>query len=266
MDLKQKHTWQLGGKTFTSRFLLGTALYTTPEVMQDSIRTSDAEIVTVSLRRQNPEKQGGKAFWQLLKDLNVEILPNTAGCRTAKEAITLAQMARDLFETHWIKLEVIGDEDTLQPHPFELLEAARVLYQEGFEVFPYTTEDLILAQKLTDVGCNIIMPWASPIGSGQGLRNIKALETLRHRLPETTLIIDAGIGKPSDATKAMELGFDGVLLNSAVALADNPVLMAQAFKDSIIAGRNAYLAGPMPERNLAHPSTPTIGQPFWHQV
>jgi thiazole synthase len=268
MSLKQfqNQPWSLAGQTIQSRLMIGTALYPNAQVMQDSIKASGANVVTVSLRRQNPQQQGGQAFWQMIKDLEVKVLPNTAGCRTAKEAITLAKMAQDLFETNWIKLEVIGDEDTLQPHPFELLEAARELCLSGFQVFPYTTEDLVLAQKLVDVGCQIIMPWASPIGSGQGLRNIRALETLRKRLPDTTLIVDAGLGKPSDATRVMELGFDGVLLNSAVALADNPIQMATAFKQAVEAGHNAYVAGLMPVRDFAQPSTPTIGQPFWHQV
>ena len=258
-------TWQLDNKSFDSRLLLGTALYPSPEQMLQSIQLSGANIVTVSLRRQSPENNGGKDFWNLVQSLNLTLLPNTAGCRTAKEAVTLAEMARELFDTNWVKLEVIGDDYTLQPDTVGLLEAAKQLNKKGFTVFPYTTDDLVIAQKLVDAGCEIIMPWAAPIGSGQGLRNIKALETMRSRLPNATLIIDAGIGKPSEATRVMELGFDGVLLNSAVALAHHPELMAQSFAKAIEAGREAYLSGLMPVRDFASPSTPVVGQPFWHQ-
>ena len=258
-------TLVLDNQEFKSRLLLGTALYPSPESMLASIRNSQVEIITVSLRRQFPENNGGNAFWQLLQSLNLHLLPNTAGCRTAKEAITLAGMSRELFETSWIKLEVIGDDYTLQPDPIELITAARILVEKGFTVFPYTTDDLVIAQKLHDAGCQIIMPWAAPIGSGQGLRNIKALETIRARLPKTTLIIDAGIGKPSEAAHIMEIGYDGVLLNSAVALAHQPVKMAAAFAKAVEAGREAYLSGLMPVRSFASPSTPIVGQPFWHE-
>jgi thiazole synthase len=174
-------------------------------------------------------------------------------------------MAREIFDTNWIKLEVIGDDYNLQPDAFELVTAAKALVQAGFEVFPYCTDDLVLCQRLVDCGCRIIMPWASPIGSGKGLINVYALETLRNRLPDITMIIDAGIGKPSHAAQAMELGFDGVLLNTAVSLAKRPVQMAKAFRDAILAGRAGFEAGLMPERHMAHPSTSLIDTPFWHQ-
>jgi len=234
--------------------------------MRQAILASGAEIVTVSLRRQSPGQNGGEAFWDILRSLDVNVLPNTAGCRSAQEALTTAHMARELFETPWIKLEVIGDDETLQPDPFGLLEAARILVEEGFEVFPYTTDDLVLAQKLRDAGCKILMPWAAPIGSGQGVNNPRALQTLRARLPEMTLIIDAGLGKPSQAAEVMEMGFDGVLLNTAVALADDPVAMARAFALAVESGHVAFHAGLMPERDMAHPSTPVIGMPFWHAI
>jgi len=258
-------SWQIGGKTLNSRLFIGSALYPSPAIMQQAIRSSGAEVVTVSLRRQNPSEGGGTSFWQLIKELQLNILPNTAGCHSAKEAITTAQMAREIFDTNWIKLEVIGDDYNLQPEPFQLLEAAEQLTKEGFEVFPYCTDDLVLCQRLRDVGCNVLMPWAAPIGTGKGIINPYALITLRERLPDMPLIVDAGIGLPSHACQAMELGFDGVLLNSAVAQAGDPVNMAGAFSSSVEAGRQAYLASPMPEKNTAAPSTPTLGTPFWHQ-
>jgi thiazole synthase len=208
---------------------------------------------------------GGESFWQKIKNLNCHLLPNTAGCRDAQTAVRTAELARELFETSWIKLEVIGDDYNLQPDPFELVKAAKILIAEGFEVFPYCTDDLVLCQKLVDIGCGILMPWAAPIGSGKGVLNPYALETLRLRLPKVTLIVDAGIGKPSHAVQVMELGFDGVLLNTAVAMAKHPITMAQAFEHALIAGRKAHQAGVMLARNTAHPSTSLIDTPFWHQ-
>lgn len=249
----------------SSRFFLGTAQYPSLKIMHDAILASKASVLTVSLKREIPKKEGGKAFWSELKNLNCHLLPNTAGCHTANEAVTLAEMAREVFQTNWIKLEVIGDDYNLQPDPFELVKAAYDLVQKGFEVFPYCTDDLVLCQRLVDCGCQILMPWAAPIGSGKGIINPYALETLRVRLPHTILIIDAGIGKPSQAAHAMELGYDGVLLNTAVAMAKNPIQMAEAFCEAIIAGRMAFEAGIMPERNIAHPSTSLIDTPFWLQ-
>lgn len=257
--------WQLGDKTIASRLLLGTAQYPSLQILCDAIVASGAQVITVSLRRQLSADAKNNGFWNPIQALNCSVLPNTAGCRTAEEAINTAEIARELFQTHWIKLEVIGDDYNLQPNPFELLKATTVLIKNGFEVFPYCTEDLVLCQRLMDAGCRILMPWAAPIGSGKGLMNPYALSTLRTRLPDATLIVDAGIGKPSQAAEAMEYGFDGVLLNTAVALAQDPVRMATAFKDAVTAGRHAYCAGLMPERNSAHPSTPLIDTPFWHQ-
>lgn len=257
--------WQIGGQTLNSRLLIGSALYSSPDAMQASIQASGAEIVTVSLRRQAAGDQAGQRFWDIIKSLNIHVLPNTAGCHTAKEAITTAQMAREVFGTHWIKLEVIGDQYNLQPDPFELVKATETLVKEGFEVFPYTTDDLVLAQRLVDAGCNILMPWGSPIGSGKGLMNPYNLKAIRERFPDINLIVDAGIGKPSHAVQAMEMGYDGVLLNSAVALSPDPVMMGGAFKAAVDAGRGGYVAGTMQERDLAAPSTPVIGTPFWHQ-
>lgn len=264
-QLPETTAWRLGGETVNNRLLVGTALYPSPAVMLDAIETSGTEVVTVSLRRQSPGSKGGESFWELLKDKNLKVLPNTAGCRSAKEAITTAHMAREIFNTHWIKLEVIGDDFTLQPDPFGLVEAAKALIAEGFEVFPYMTEDFMVAQKLVDAGCRILMPWAAPIGTGKGPMNLYALKLLRARLPQVQLIADAGIGLPSHAAQVMEIGFDGVLLNSAIALAEHPPQMAQAFAQAVAAGRLAYQAGPMPQRDMAQPSTPVLGTPFWHQ-
>jgi thiazole synthase len=171
-------------------------------------------------------------------------------------------MAREIFETSWIKLEVVGDDYTLQPDSFELVTAAAQLIELGFEVFPYCTEDIIVAQRLVDSGCRILMPWAAPIGSGQGITNREALIRMRDRFPSITLIVDAGIGAPSHAAEAMEIGFDGVLLNSAIAQAKDPVRMAAAFRDAISAGRTGYLAGVIPPQPFATASTPVTGQPF----
>jgi len=263
--------WQLADKQLSSRLLIGSALYPSPDIMQKAIAASASEVVTVSLRRQNVGSakgvmsEGGHDFWQLLQNLNLNILPNTAGCHSVKEAITTAQMAREVFGTNWIKLEVIGDEYNLQPDPFALLEATKELISQGFEVFPYCTDDLVLCQKLVEAGCKILMPWGSPIGTGKGLLNPYALKNIRERLPDVTLIVDAGIGLPSHATQALELGYDGVLLNTAVAQAADPIKMAEAFKYALLAGREGFEAGAIKERNLAKPSTPTVGTPFWHQ-
>jgi len=257
--------WQIDGKPLSSRFLIGTAQYPSLEILSQALEMSAANIVTVSLKRQIASSSKDQAFWQILKQRSSHLLPNTAGCHRAHEAIHLAEMARELFQTNWIKLEVIGDDYNLQPDPFELLIAAKELIKRGFCVFPYCTDDLVLCQRLIDCGCTILMPWAAPIGSGKGLLNPYALETLRERLPKITLIIDAGIGKPSEATRIMEMGFDGVLLNTAVSAALDPVKMAVAFRDAIAAGRMAFEAGLMLERNIAHPSTPLTDTPFWHQ-
>ncbi len=256
---------KIGGVEVESRMLLGTALYPSPDALQNAISQSETQIVTASIRRQNPEEKGGEQFWEILKQCNVNILPNTAGSRSAKQAIDTACLARAIFETNWIKLEVIGNEYSLHPDPFELVVAAKELVTQGFEVFPYTTSDIVVAERLIDAGCKIVMPLASPIGSGQGISDIRALLALRARFPEITLVVDAGIGRPSHAAQAMEIGYDAVLLNSAVALSRDPASMARAFKLAIQAGREAYLAGIMEQRDFARPTTPTVGIPFWHQ-
>jgi thiazole synthase len=260
---------RIGDTEIGNRLLLGTALFPSLSVMQEAIRAAKVEVITTSLKRQAPGQAlsaNGNPFWEALKALNCHILPNTAGCRTAKEAVATAHMARELFATNWVKLEVIGDDYNLQPDPFELVIAARELIQAGFEVLPYCTDDLVLCQKLRDCGCRILMPWGAPIGSGQGLLNPFALSTLRHRLPDVQLIVDAGVGSPAQAAQAMELGFDAVLLNSAVALAADPVQMASAFNLAIEAGHLGFKAGIMPKRELAQPSTPLLDTPFWQQA
>lgn len=246
--------------TLKSRLLLGTALYPSPAIMLETIRESACEVVTVSLRRESGQGRHGQDFWSLIKRAGVRVLPNTAGCVTAKGAIQTAHMAREVFETSWIKLEVIGENDTLGPDVFGLVEAARVLCSEGFEVFPYTTDDLVVAEKLLDAGCKVLMPWGAPIGSGQGLNNPKALRRMRAHFPEVPLIVDAGVGLPSHAAMAMELGYDAVLLNTAVAKAGDPVSMGRAFAMAIEGGRLAYEADPMAPRDMASPSTPVLGK------
>ncbi len=187
------------GKTFSSRLLIGSALYPSPAIMQGAIRASGAKIVTVSLRREAAGGKTGDAFWSLIRELDVTVLPNTAGCRSVREAVTTAKLARELFGTSWIKLEVIADNDTLQPDVVGLVEAAGILIKDGFEVFPYCTEDLSVAMRLVDAGCKVVMPWAAPIGSAKGIINRDALKLLRDRLPDVTLVVDAGLGAPSHA-------------------------------------------------------------------
>ena len=245
-----------------SRLLLGTAQYPSPAILSEAIKASGTEIVTVSLRRESGATRAGQGFWAIIRDLGVKVLPNTAGCHSVKEAVSTAHMAHEVFQTSWIKLEVIGDADTMQPDVFATVEAARILTSEGFEVFPYTTEDLSVAERLLHAGCEVLMPWGSPIGSGRGLNNIYGLQSLRAHFPKVPLIIDAGMGLPSHAAAAMELGYDAVLLNTAVAKAANPVAMAQAFAKAIEAGCKGFLAGPMEQRDMAAPSTPLIGKAF----
>ncbi len=250
------------GVELRSRLMLGTAQYPSPAILAASVRASGAEVVTVSLRRESGGSRAGQDFWALIKELGVRILPNTAGCHTVKEAVTTAHMAREVFGTAWIKLEVIGEEDTLQPDVFGLVEAARILAEDGFQVFPYTTEDLVVAGRLLDAGCEVLMPWGAPIGSGLGLNNVYGLRSMRAHFPDVPLVIDAGIGLPSHAARAMELGFDAVLLNTAVAKAGDPPAMAAAFAQAIEAGRAAAAADPMEPRDMAAPSTPVMGKAF----
>ncbi|MCO5092790.1 thiazole synthase [Bosea sp. (in: a-proteobacteria)] len=249
------------GFTPQNPLFLGTAQYPSPAILAEAVRRSGAEVVTVSLRRE-AAGGAGQAFWALIRELGVRVLPNTAGCHTVKEAVTTAQMAREVFGTDWIKLEVIGEDDTLQPDVIALVEAARILGDDGFKVFPYTTEDLVVAGRLIDAGCEVLMPWGAPIGSGRGLNNPYGLRSLRRHVPEVALVVDAGIGLPSHAAQAMEMGYDGILLNTAVAKAGDPAAMAEAFALAIRAGRQAFAAGPIEARDMAAPSTPVMGKAF----
>ena len=255
----------LYGESFASRLLLGTSRYPSPQVLEHAVQAANPAMITVSLRRQGTSTTDAHSgFWELLKKMAVPVLPNTAGCHSPQEVITTAQMAREVFETDWIKLELIGDDYTLQPDTLRLAQTAETLIKDGFKVLPYCTEDLILCQRLVDVGCQAIMPWAAPIGTGQGPLNPYAMKLLRDRI-QVPLIVDAGLGLPSHACSVMEWGFDAVLLNTAVALSEDPVVMAKAFAMATDAGRNAYLSGTMKPQTSAQASTPLVGTPFWHQ-
>ena len=257
------------GQTFSSRLLLGTSRYPSPKVLEAAVQASQPSMLTASLRRQNlnPGDIGvvDNSFWDLLRQLDIPVLPNTAGCHSVQEVITTAQMAREVFQTPWIKLELIGDDYTLQPDTLNLVEASSHLIRDGFKVLPYCTEDLVLCQRLVDVGCEAVMPWAAPIGTGKGPVNPYAMRVLRERL-SVPMIVDAGLGLPSHACQVMEWGFDAVLLNTAVALAQDPVVMASAFSQAVTAGRDAFLGGAMAEQQSAQASTPVLGTPFWHQA
>lgn len=250
------------GKEVASRLMLGTTQYPSPAILSDAFRRSGAGIATVSVRREAGGEQAGQDFWALIQDLDVAVLPNTAGCHSVREAITTAHMARELFGTNWIKLEVIGHADTLQPDPFGLVAAAAQLTDDGFEVFPYCTEDLVLCERLVEVGCKVLMPWGAPIGTGLGLNNIYGLRSLRSHFPEISLVVDAGLGLPSQAAHAIELGYDAVLLNTAVAKAGDPAAMAEGFARAVEAGALAAQADPMEPRDMAAPSTPVLGKAF----
>jgi thiazole synthase len=253
----------LYGRSFGSRLLLGTARYDSPCLLADAIRAASPAMLTVSVRRQvSGSNSSGQSFWNFVRETGRPILPNTAGCVTAAEAVKTACVARELFQTPLVKLEVIGDEINPQPDPYGLVEAATELVKRGFQVLPYCTEDWVLCRRLMDAGCEVLMPWAAPIGTGQGPRNPRALRELRERAPQVQLIVDAGIGLPSHACQVMEWGFDGILLNTAVSRALAPILMAGAFANAIRAGRAAFLAGPMIPQEAAAPSTPEVGRPF----
>lgn len=257
-------SWHVDGVSLQSRFLLGTAGYPSPRVLHDAILAAQTQVVTVGLKRTLAAAGDNghvAAIREALAQCGARLLPNTAGCRNAREAVQLAQMARELYDTPWIKLEVVGDEHTLQPDMFELLLAAGELVRDGFTVFPYCTDDLVGCRRLLDAGCPLLMPWGAPIGSGQGLLDPYALRVLRERLPDAVLIVDAGIGAPSHAAQALELGFDAVLLNSAVAQARDPVTMAAAFRLAIEAGRSAWCAGVMAAQDYSVASTPVGGEP-----
>ncbi len=258
MTIAEDTALEIGPYTFSSRLLVGTARYPNYQVMLDALEASGCELVTVALRRIDlkASQQGG--MLELLLDAGYTLLPNTAGCYTAKDAILTANLAREALETDLIKLEVIGDDDTLMPDGEELLKAARSLASDGFHVMAYANDDPILCKKLQDSGCAAVMPLGSPIGSGMGIRNPYNFQIIREFL-EVPMLVDAGIGTASDAALAMELGCDGVLLNSAISGAAKPAMMADAFRKAVEAGRAAHLAGRIPRRLYASASSPTEG-------
>jgi thiazole synthase len=249
--------FNLAGRSFSSRLIIGTGKYRTFEEMKSAHRASGAEMVTVAVRRV-PLDRKTESFLDHL-DPKLVILPNTAGCYTAEEAIRTARLAREALNTNLIKLEVIGDQVTLFPDNEQTLEAARVLVREGFEVLPYFTDDLIMAKKLLDAGCSAVMPLAAPIGSGLGIQNPANLRIMREQLPDATIIVDAGVGTASDAAIAMELGADAVLMNTAIAEASDPERMATAMRLAIQAGREAFQAGRMSKKLYASASSPLTG-------
>jgi thiazole synthase len=247
----------IAGRTLRSRLLLGTGGFTSLEMLSDAIAASGCELVTVALRRIDPAARG--SLIDVLADAHAELLPNTAGCHTARDAVLTARLAREAFSTDWIKLEVIGDEDTLLPDAPELLRAAEELVDEGFVVLPYTTDDPVLARRLADIGCAAVMPLGSPIGSGMGIRNPYNIALIREAV-DVPVVLDAGIGTASDATLAMELGCDGVMAASAIARAKDPVRMAAAMRAAVHAGRLARTSGRIPRRLYATASTPGEGR------
>jgi thiazole synthase len=250
----------IAGRRMRSRLLLGTGGFPSLELLAQAIAVSDCELVTVALRRVNPSpaQPGGSSLLDVLADAGVQVLPNTAGCHTARDAVITARMAREAFATDWIKLEVIGDEDTLLPDAPELLRAAEELIDDGFVVLPYTTDDPVLARRLVDVGCAAVMPLGSPIGSGMGIRNPYNIALIREAV-DVPVVLDAGIGTASDAALAMELGCDAVMAASAIARAQDPVAMARAMRAAVEAGRLAHGAGRIPRRLYATASTPNQG-------
>ncbi len=260
LGLPSDDPWTVGGVTLDSRVLLGTSRYPSLQTLLDSVDASGAEVVTVSVRRIDLEAKDGPSLLGSLRERGLRLLPNTAGCYTAREAVFTAQLAREALETDWVKLEVIGDDETLYPDAVQLLKAAGELVADGFEVFAYCGDDPITARRLADLGCAAVMPLAAPIGSGMGLVNPYALRIIRERLPDVPLVVDAGLGTASDAARAMELGYDGVLLNTAVSGAQHPAQMAAAIGHAVTAGRLARRAGRIPRRLYAQASTPDDGR------
>jgi thiazole synthase len=254
----------IAGTRLSSRLLLGTGGFPSLELLAEAIAASGSELVTVALRRLGPSHPGGDLRHQgslvdVLADAGVRLLPNTAGCHTARDAVITARMAREAFGTDWVKLEVIGDEDTLLPDAPELLRAAEELLEDGFVVLPYTTDDPVLARRLADLGCAAVMPLGSPIGSGMGIRNPYNIALIREAV-DVPVVLDAGIGTASDAALAMELGCDAVMAASAISRAQDPVAMAGAMRAAVSAGRLAYGAGRIPRRHYATASSPEQGR------
>jgi thiazole synthase len=257
IQAKSSETLIIAGRQYKSRLIIGTGKYRSYDQMRSAHQASGAEMVTVAVRRV-PLDRSSESFLDHL-DPALHILPNTAGCYSAEEAVRTARLAREALQTDLVKLEVIGDQTTLFPDNEQTLEAARILVKEGFVVLPYFNDDLIMAKKLLDAGCAAIMPLAAPIGSGMGVQNPANLRIMREQLPDATIIVDAGVGTASDAAVAMELGADAVLMNTAIAEAQDPAKMATAMKLAIQAGRLAYQAGRMPRRLYASASSPIEG-------
>jgi thiazole synthase len=250
--------FQVAGHTFNSRLIVGTGKYPSHEIMQACHEASGAEMVTVAVRRLDLKAQGEASLMHWIDRSRMKLLPNTAGCYSAEEAIRTCRLAEELGFSKWVKLEVLGDEKTLYPDVEETLKAARQLVKEGFTVLPYTTDDVITARKLEDAGCVAVMPLAAPIGSGLGIRNPHNLMLIRETI-KVPMIVDAGVGTASDAAVAMELGCDGILMNTAIAAAREPVRMARAMKLAVEAGRDAFLAGRIPRKAYASASSPLTG-------
>jgi thiazole synthase len=248
----------IGGKTFSSRLIVGTGKYRDGEQTRQALAASGAEMVTVAVRRVNLDRSK-ESLLDFIDTKKYFLLPNTAGCYTADEAIRTARLGREVGLSDWVKIEVIGDQRTLYPDVAATVEATRVLVKEGFTVLPYTSDDPVVAQRLLDAGAAAIMPLGAPIGSGLGIQNIANLRILRELFSMIPLIVDAGVGTPSDAAIALELGFDAVLMNTGIAGAKAPVLMAEAMKHAVIAGRQGYLAGRMPKKLYATASSPVEG-------
>ncbi|MGA2481993.1 MAG: thiazole synthase [Candidatus Acidiferrales bacterium] len=249
----------IAGRAFRSRLIVGTGKYRTFQEMGRAHAASGAEMVTVAVRRVNLTDRTKESLLDYIDREKFFILPNTAGCYTADEAMRTARLAREVGLSNWIKLEVIGDQQTLFPDTEELVKATHTLVKEGFVVLPYTNDDLVVARKLMDAGAAAVMPLAAPIGSGMGIQNPATIRILRERITAVPMIVDAGVGTASDAAVAMELGADGVLMNTAIAEAQDAVLMAEAMRDAIAAGRKAFLAGRMPKRLYATASSPVAG-------
>jgi len=248
----------IAGKAFQSRLILGTGRYKDGPETQAAIEASGTEIVTVSVRRVNLDRSK-ESLLDFIDPQRYFLLPNTAGCYTADEAIRAARLAREVGLSDWVKMEVVGDKTTLYPDVQATLEATRVLVKEGFTVLPYTSDDIVFARRLIDAGAAAVMPLGAPIGSGLGVQNWATLRILRELITEVPLIVDAGVGTASDAARVMEMGADGVLMNSAVAKATNPILMADAMQHAVIAGREAFLAGRIPRKLYATASSPLEG-------
>ena len=248
----------IAGRTFTSRLLIGTGKYPSFEVMKQCHEASGAEMVTVAVRRLDMSAKGEASLMHWIDTRRMALLPNTAGCYTAEDAIRTCRLAEELGMSKWVKLEVLGDEKTLFPDVEETVKAARILVKEGFTVLPYTSDDPITARKLEDAGCAVVMPLAAPIGSGLGIRNPHNLRLIREVI-KVPMIVDAGVGTASDAAVAMELGSDAVLMNTAIALAKDPVRMAGAMKKAVEAGRDAFLSGRIARKAYASASSPLDG-------